>query len=140
MGRRRKTTIGSGGAAECVNTTDHWIFRGDPREAAKTWKPGPPGSDRETWFSMDYDDRLRFSVLVDPWALTRMRGRAKPGVAHVGRSPFPWWMIALITGHSKGCLERRPCRLILLCRIKKEWYDLNREVLGKVEEEGADAE
>lgn len=131
-GRNKGKSIAIRGAAEAVSIINHWVLRLDPRESAALWKPSLPGSDRETWHSMDYDDRERFSTLVDPWCLRR--GPGGTGVFRIGNgTPFPWWVIALITGCAAGCLGQLPCRRILLRRMRPEWYDLDRQVLGKVE-------
>jgi hypothetical protein len=105
------------GAAECVSTINHWILRGDPREAAKLWKST---SDFEVWDSMDYDDRARFSDIVDPYHTVFEREHPN------GREePFLWPVISLITLISQGCLMRRPCRLLLLHRVRPGWYGLS---------------
>lgn len=112
MGRRRGSQVALHGASEMVSTSDQWLLRGDPREAAKLWRPS---DDREEWFSQDYDDRARFSNIVDPfWLVCPPDYKRRP--------VFPWELIEAVTGFAKGCLVQRPCRTLLLRRIRPEWY------------------
>jgi len=110
MGSRRGREVSLPGRAESVDLSFHWTLRGDPREAAKLWKLVI--DDLEEWFSQDYDDRARFSNIVDPFSAVFPRSG----------SPLTWPAISLITRHPQACLWQRPCRQLLLRRIGPDWY------------------